>query len=698
MKRRVILLTAVVVILLIVIILAGCGGRSTRSTPLQPNTVASPAVLVSIEKSPSHLGASETYQFTATVSNTTDTTVTWGVSGCTSACGSISTGGLYTAPPLIESAATVTITATSRADPTKSASINVLLKPVSVLLSPNTPANVVPGGTRGFTATLDHDPNNAGVTWKLSGAGCSGDSCGTLNSVTATSVMYRAPDVEPSPRTVTLTATSITDNNKSTFVSVTISANPFLLSGKYAFLINGYRDGTLEAIGGQFNVDENGNLTGIWDANRGAAAELAQPITGTYSIQLDGHGTMTFQAGSATSTYIVTVEADAATARFAESTIPPGAARGGSSGFMVRQDANYFTLSSIQGDRVIATYGEATGSHVAALGRFILNTGGAAGGSIDLSWEIHQNSAKFPNPLFLTGSFGAPDASTGRGTASLQVGSPTAGSVTYNFAYYIVSNERVLLVQTDARGFNSGSLIPTLSGEVRYQKNAGSFANVSLNLPLVFHLTDAAGGGFDNPVPMVRIGQIVPNGSGSLSATFDENTGGTTKLNTPATSTYSVSGSGRVTWNAPGNAIAYLVDQNKGYFMTQDPDGAGFGAFEPQSGDFSMYSLAGTFLLNTRHPATAEVENDVGWMTLANDATTAATLYINTGSGASLFKFTGSATVSSNGRGTLVLNTNPPSAPQEIVFWVISPTRAVAIMTVSSGDTVPALLELQRIQ
>ncbi len=352
--------------------LFGCAGMA-----VPPSQASVPVVAVAIAASPDHLGASETYQFTAVVTNASDTTVSWSLSGCTSACGTISDSGLYAAPPFIASVATVIITATCRADPTKSARINLVLMPISVSVAPNAPVRVPPGGTRSFTATLDHDPKNAGVAWTLSGAGCLGDSCGTLNNVTATSVVYRAPDIEPSTRTVTLAATSITDADRSAFVSLTVSANPFLLLGKYAFLINGWASGIMEAIAGQFNAYDNGNLVGVWDANRGAAAEVAQPITGSYNIQSDGHGIMTIHAGSATRTYIISVDDAGATARFAESTIPPGSASGASSGYMVRQDANYFTLSSLEGDRVIAVFGEATGSHVAALGRFT-SDGGAA--------------------------------------------------------------------------------------------------------------------------------------------------------------------------------------------------------------------------------------------------------------------------------------------------------------------------------
>ena len=66
-----------------------------------------------------------TVQFTATVSGTTNTAVTWqvnGVPGGNSTVGTISSDGLYTAPAVQPNPSTVTITAVSQADPTKSGS------------------------------------------------------------------------------------------------------------------------------------------------------------------------------------------------------------------------------------------------------------------------------------------------------------------------------------------------------------------------------------------------------------------------------------------------------------------------------------------------------------------------------------------------------------------------------------------------
>jgi len=95
--------------------------------------------------------------------------------------------------------------------------------PVSVATSPAT-ASVQVNQQSGFSSTVQNDTQNRGVTWSLSGGGCSGTTCGTLSNITASSVTYTAPAAVPSPATVTLTATSVTDTTKSASSAITITA------------------------------------------------------------------------------------------------------------------------------------------------------------------------------------------------------------------------------------------------------------------------------------------------------------------------------------------------------------------------------------------------------------------------------------------------------------------------------------------
>lgn len=70
------------------------------------------------------LAGGQTQQFAATVTGSTNTTVTWSLSP---SLGAIIQTGLYTAPSAIANAQAVTVIATSQADPTKSATATVTL-------------------------------------------------------------------------------------------------------------------------------------------------------------------------------------------------------------------------------------------------------------------------------------------------------------------------------------------------------------------------------------------------------------------------------------------------------------------------------------------------------------------------------------------------------------------------------------------
>jgi|SRR5579871_233169 len=85
-------------------------------------------VSVTITPGSSSLTASQGAQFYATVANTSNTAVTWSLSP---AVGTLYSGGYYAAPSSITNTQAVTVTATSVADPTKSASAVVTLNPAS---------------------------------------------------------------------------------------------------------------------------------------------------------------------------------------------------------------------------------------------------------------------------------------------------------------------------------------------------------------------------------------------------------------------------------------------------------------------------------------------------------------------------------------------------------------------------------------
>lgn len=71
--------------------------------------------------------------------------------------------------------------------------------------------------TTQFTATVVGSDNHA-VTWSVSGDGCSGATCGTINS----SGLYTAPAAAPDPTKVKIIATSQADTTRSGFVQIDV--------------------------------------------------------------------------------------------------------------------------------------------------------------------------------------------------------------------------------------------------------------------------------------------------------------------------------------------------------------------------------------------------------------------------------------------------------------------------------------------
>jgi hypothetical protein len=92
--------------------------------------VAKPAVTITIAPASASVRVRRTRQFTATVTNASNTSAIWkvnGVTGGNGTVGTISTSGLYTAPTAVPSPASVTVSATAVADQTKTANASVTI-------------------------------------------------------------------------------------------------------------------------------------------------------------------------------------------------------------------------------------------------------------------------------------------------------------------------------------------------------------------------------------------------------------------------------------------------------------------------------------------------------------------------------------------------------------------------------------------
>ncbi len=121
-----------------VLVVSGCGGpgggaSAKRSASSQPVTIR-------VTPSSINVFTGSAQQFTAIVTGTDNTAVTWtvnGVAGGNATFGTISASGLYTAPAAVPGPNRVSIAARSVADTTKSASAKVTVLPALPAATPS---------------------------------------------------------------------------------------------------------------------------------------------------------------------------------------------------------------------------------------------------------------------------------------------------------------------------------------------------------------------------------------------------------------------------------------------------------------------------------------------------------------------------------------------------------------------------------
>ena len=202
--------------------LQACGGGSASIA--SPPPPPPPAVTVTVTPTNGSVLLGNSQPFAATVTNTTDMAVVWSVNGTpdgTAATGTITTSGLYTAPADLPSTAIAQITATSRADATKSATVQLTIaSDVGISLAPPN-AGVELGATQPFRAPITSAGHpDTSVRWSLSGAACPA-ACGTVDLAGN----YSAPAVLPAAVSVTLTAQSVADPSKQASAPINITSN-----------------------------------------------------------------------------------------------------------------------------------------------------------------------------------------------------------------------------------------------------------------------------------------------------------------------------------------------------------------------------------------------------------------------------------------------------------------------------------------
>ena len=223
---------------------------TTASASASATVAVTSAVPVVISPASMIMTVSQRATFTPIITSTADTSVTWTVNGipngspsvgevcvtgsnpCAGPNGAVSGSVDYIAPAAVPPTNPVSLTATSRADPSQTGSASVLIAaqtgPVSVSVSPAYAFVGASGASlskfrffSSVTGTI-----NAGVNWNVqtavTGQGCGGAARGSIDA----NGMYTAPTVAPSPNAIAVTATSLADATKSASATVAIASGP----------------------------------------------------------------------------------------------------------------------------------------------------------------------------------------------------------------------------------------------------------------------------------------------------------------------------------------------------------------------------------------------------------------------------------------------------------------------------------------
>jgi hypothetical protein len=302
--------------------LTGCGGGGGGGNDIAPP----PPVSVTVSPASGSLEIGETLQFSSEV-NRDSYVVSWYVNdilGGNETVGTITNGGLYTAPASVPDPSTVTVKAIPAADTTKSDTSPVTIYP-KMAVSPA--VAVTPAGkTQQFTS-------NKAATWFVNDIQGGNATVGTISS----SGLYTAPASVPSPATVTIKAAWQLNGAKSATASVTVtdpssvtisptavtlaagatqqSDGPFnasSISGTYGFGLRGTQLGSSTIYSGQLAFDgESGTISGIADINEAGEPQEGIAVTGAYTMSANGRGVASLLFGAASSTmsiYIVDLQ------------------------------------------------------------------------------------------------------------------------------------------------------------------------------------------------------------------------------------------------------------------------------------------------------------------------------------------------------------------------------------------------------
>ena len=251
-------------------------------------------------------GTIATQQFFAAVTGATNVNVTWSVQsgvagqGCSgTACGSISTTGVYTSPTFAPSPNAVSVIVTSAADPTKTASATVAITSgptIEIIL----PSSVFAGAVESFPLAVQGSGFVAGSGSAASAILINGAARGTTCAATISCATGLNPVDLASAATLTIQVENPGPNgalsNPVPFVIIPFDISVAALSltagqPAAASILLVVPEPTTAAASAPINVDTIGLLTGGDNCGiQGSPLTVTRPVSGTAVVSLCIHG------------------------------------------------------------------------------------------------------------------------------------------------------------------------------------------------------------------------------------------------------------------------------------------------------------------------------------------------------------------------------------------------------------------------
>ncbi|HET6725682.1 MAG TPA: Ig-like domain-containing protein [Gammaproteobacteria bacterium] len=447
--------------LLVAALLAGCIANSSFSGAGDSggdNGAPPPNHGITVTPAKATVAAGATQQFSADNDN-----VTWQVDdvvGGNANLGTISAKGLYTAPAL-PPGGSVTITAVSQADASKSGSASATVQysnasfsggyvfswhgttsggPVAVI------GHLKADGNGGISTAVEdvNAPDGVRLDVPVDGSykvAADGTAQAVFNSALGSADLRFIIGADGGAQVIRVDAG---ESAVGEFMPQTDTAVQSL-SGDYVFALDGPDErGSQATLVGKLTAKDDGTIdTGILDRNDAGTIALAVAVTGAYDFAGDnGHGSLTLTSALGTSHYtFYAVSADDIRLLRVDASEPL-------TGQMLVQADQTFSDSDLSGDFVFDLFGGDGINPVATAGRF------SADGSGNIDDAIYDRSGgiSIEPAVAFTGAYSVDDS--GRGTASFITGGGRTDLV-----FYLQSPDHALVMEADNASIRDGEFI-----------------------------------------------------------------------------------------------------------------------------------------------------------------------------------------------------------------------------------------------